>query len=237
MVERYQLSSQAARDVQAYVEYNQVMGDGPLLSPQAYGQHKQALQDNQHKRVFGAFLNSQGMECKAIGPASKCFCDHRLKDHNYLSPGSTKGVKCSQCNCKCFLYLPTKGSQDLKCNCKHSYRDHDCNTKKCRDARCKTCSGFRSSWGCGCGDTFDNHRTVFETYQDRLKKGKPVDDIIPGGFMALADGIDKQEMGMPMLPAREQRMLAGPKEEGGVSAYDLFNTPVSIGGRQSSQRA
>ena len=36
MVERYVLSSQAARDVQAYAEYRQVMGDGPLVSAPEY---------------------------------------------------------------------------------------------------------------------------------------------------------------------------------------------------------
>lgn len=41
------------------------------------------------------------------------------------------------------------------------------------------------------------HYTLFESYQERVKKGKPVGDGLnpfPGGFMALADGIDKQEM-------------------------------------------
>jgi len=69
--------------------------------------------------------NDKGKDCKAIGPATKCFCDHRYKEHNYLKP-ENKIIKCevNKCACKHFYYVPIHGSQDFRCLCKHSYRDH-----------------------------------------------------------------------------------------------------------------
>lgn len=30
------------------------------------------------------------MDCKAIGPASMCFCGHRFKEHEYMMPKNKK---------------------------------------------------------------------------------------------------------------------------------------------------
>jgi len=35
-----------------------------------------------------------------MGPATKCFCDHRFKDHEYLNP-KDKWVFCKAPKCKC----------------------------------------------------------------------------------------------------------------------------------------
>ena len=43
------------------------------------------------------------------------------------------------------------GSQDLKCLCKHSYKEHHPVTRKCQRAGCKNCAtSFTSKHGCAC---------------------------------------------------------------------------------------
>lgn len=77
-----------------------------------------------------------------VGPETKCFCDHRFKDHEYLEPKDKTKVHCKvpKCNCKCYLYIPTYGSYDFKCLCKHSYREHDNNKHTCTNQKCG-CTG------------------------------------------------------------------------------------------------
>lgn len=60
-----------------------------------------------------------------------------MKDHEYyLNPKNkdTKNVFCKVkgCSCQCFYYIPTHGSYDFKCLCKHSFKEHDPVTKKCK---------------------------------------------------------------------------------------------------------
>ena len=66
------------------------------------------------------------------------------------------------------------GSSDLKCLCKHSYRDHNCNSRKCQKAGCK-CTKFNSKHGCACGLVYNDHETVFESREEREAEGRPVD--------------------------------------------------------------
>lgn len=48
-----------------------------------------------------------GADCKAIGPASQCFCGHRYKEHNFDNVYD-KNVSCKdkRCKCKLFSYIP-----------------------------------------------------------------------------------------------------------------------------------
>lgn len=107
------------------------------------------------ERLFTSWYNTKGLQCKIVGPSTKCFCDHLFKYH------TTTGnkLKCSQAGCKCadFAYIPIYGSQDLKCNCKHSYQQHDVAKKNCKACPCKL---FASNWSCSCGMKFDDHKTV-----------------------------------------------------------------------------
>ena len=36
-----------------------------------------------------------GVDCKMIGPETKCFCNHRYKEHNHLEPKDKK-VSCKK---------------------------------------------------------------------------------------------------------------------------------------------
>ena len=129
-------------------------------------------------RLYLCWKNSHQLECKMIGPETKCFCNHRFKDHEYLDPkGKRPYCKAPKCKCKCFDYIPTHGAYDFKCLCKHSFKEHDCLTRKCTRPNCKNCQGFMSTWTCSCGSKFIEHETVIETYEERKLKGKAVNDM------------------------------------------------------------
>ena len=60
--------------------------------------------------------------------------------------------------------------------CKHSCTDHDPNgLRKCLTPNCKACTGFSSKHHCNCGLTFNEHKTVFESREEREAEGRPVD--------------------------------------------------------------
>lgn len=61
--------------------------------------------------------------------------------------------------------------------CKHSYTEHLVTTRKCTRKGCKKCYGFRTKWSCGCGELYTDHRMNFETREERIAAGKPVDDL------------------------------------------------------------
>lgn len=47
-----------------------------------------------------------------IGPATKCICDHRYKDHNYTNaPDKKVHCKVKGCPCTCFYYVPVREYQ------------------------------------------------------------------------------------------------------------------------------
>lgn len=45
-------------------------------------------------RWYASWRNSKGFDCKMIGPETKCFCNHKFKDHNYLDV-SKKSIHCT----------------------------------------------------------------------------------------------------------------------------------------------
>ena len=61
--------------------------------------------------------------------------------------------------------MPVQGSYDIKCLCKHSYRDHNVKTKKC--LKCKKCKCFTSRWSCSCTLKYDQHKTIIETRKEK----------------------------------------------------------------------
>ncbi len=65
-------------------------------------------------------------------------------------------MKCNATNCGCnnFDYIP---NVDIKCLCKHSYKDHNAVTRKCQ--KCLNCMGFVTSWSCKCGSRYLQHNT------------------------------------------------------------------------------
>ena len=235
-MERIHLDNKAAEAVQAYIEYENIVGGadgGKMLSPAEYEEFKKQVASQRANRLFVYWTNSQGLECKTIGPFSKCFCDHRYKDH-LTDSLKTKKVPCKAAKCKCrqFNYVPIYGSNDLKCLCKHSFKEHDSSTKKCERAKCK-CTNFSSTHSCSCSFHYNNHSTSFYTRDERLAMGKSVDNLGGGGemyaalggltdFSDLADGIDRypgdeyanRESNNAIMPGPEKKAIKGIEGKG-----------------------
>lgn len=130
-MERIVMDNQAAKHIQAYVEYNNIVGNadgGKMMSEQEFEEFKNNVREARKNRLYVTWRNRDGVDCKNIGPASKCFCGHRYKEH-FFDNIQTREIYCRAkgCKCKMFCYIPTFGSQDLKCQCKHSTTDHDPN--------------------------------------------------------------------------------------------------------------
>ena len=175
-----------------------------MLNEKEYEEFKEKVKDARANRLYVSWRNVQGKDCKTIGPSSSCFCGHRYKFHNFDNI-KTRQVHCREPKCKCALfdYVPVYGSADLKCLCKHSYRDHTNKTKKCK--KCPCMPTFTSKHGCSCGMNFDDHETVFESREEREAAGRQVEpkwkqglNMIGGmggltGFSDLADGQEKED--------------------------------------------
>mmetsp|Transcript_61752 Transcript_61752/g.134131 ORF Transcript_61752/g.134131 Transcript_61752/m.134131 type:complete len:115 (-) Transcript_61752:84-428(-) len=84
-------------------------------------------------RIYVAWRNSGGIDCKNVGPQTLCFCGHRFKQHNT----ETKDMHCRDrgCGCTLFDFVPARGTWSIRCSargCKHEPVDHDPHTKTCR---------------------------------------------------------------------------------------------------------
>jgi len=183
-MEHIKIDAEAQRHLNAYIDYSYNVGENAApFSEEAYGAYK----SNQGKKAALRWVNSSGRTCKAVGPSSLCFCNHRQRDHDTLNPidsesGKLVPCKAPGCKCRCFDYIPVHGSGDLKCLCKHSYEDHGVLTKKCRVCK-KACPKFNCKWSCSCGQQLDQHQTVIES-------GKGAQGGIKS-FMDLVDGSER----------------------------------------------
>lgn len=254
-MERIQLDNSAARAVQAYIEYENIVGGadgGKLLSPEEYEEFKKQVSSQRANRLFVYWSNSSSLECKTIGPHSKCFCGHRYKDH-HTDDVKTKKVPCRTPQCKChqFNYVPVYGSNDLKCLCKHSYTKHNPLSKRCENPACR-CGEFSSTHSCSCSRHYNDHETRFYSKSERQAMGKPTDNLGGGGelyagmggltdFSDLVDGIEKVE---PVEYAGKRYELTGaslraveaPKpvrnekpRRGELTPLELYNMPHRLG--------
>lgn len=82
------------------------------MSEKEFEEYKKNYREKSKNRIYCSWRNQKGQECKMVGPQTKCFCDHRFKDHEYLEPKDKTKVCCKvpKCNCKCYLYIPVHGS-------------------------------------------------------------------------------------------------------------------------------
>eukprot|EP00930_Biecheleria_cincta_P103206 TRINITY_DN95150_c0_g1_i1.p1 TRINITY_DN95150_c0_g1~~TRINITY_DN95150_c0_g1_i1.p1 ORF type:complete len:409 (-),score=62.13 TRINITY_DN95150_c0_g1_i1:415-1641(-) len=221
----------AIKHVDAYFEYRQLVGDsddGKLLGEKEYEALREKAADPSRRLWVYWVESSSGLECKAVGPASMCFCGHRYKEHAWAEYPETNKLGCKMrgCACSAFTYVPVKGSGDLKCSaCRQSFLDHDPRTKKCKKAGKGTT--FASSYSCSCNSTYDQHHTTVQTNAERRASGKAtgtpwmeaaVGAGLPtahmggiGGFAFLADGIDRAMAGLEpgFEPQRVYDSLAG----------------------------
>lgn len=207
----------AAASVDAYLEYKRIVGEddgGVLFTPEQYEDYKKRVLPLRLKnRLFTAWTSPTMMDCKLIGPETQCFCQHKYIQHKtdfekipserpILLPCKIKG-----CGCHSYHYVPLNGSQPIRCKCKHFTDEHSTvSPHKCKNGGCK-CSGFTSSFNCGCGQPYDAHTMIVETKEERLARGHPVGQDVPyqamgglTGFSSLMEGymrLDPSGIGAP----------------------------------------
>jgi len=208
--------------VDAYVEYERIVGNadgGTPFTDREYENFKKtvAVARRPENRLYVSYrCVPTGVDCKSVGPSSKCFCGHLFKHHatdNYKD----RNVHCREpgCRCKLFNLIPGHGSRYIKCSCKHDYDDHSCTGKK-KCIKCG-CGGWDPTQSCPCGVPHREHETVYESYAEREADGRPVQGIAGSqgsgyaglgavtDFSSLVDGCDRLS-----LTAEQQAMRALP---------------------------
>ncbi|ELT93639.1 hypothetical protein CAPTEDRAFT_170026 [Capitella teleta] len=207
-----------AAAVDSYLEYKRIVGDddgGKLFTPEEYEEYKRKkIPQRMKNRLFTAWSNSSGMDCKMIGPETPCFCGHRYKQHKtdfeiipddrpIMLPCKSRG-----CGCVSYHYVPLMGGQSIRCTCKHLANEHSATRPyQCQKSICQRCAGFKSSYSCGCGDTYMDHAMIVETKEEREARGHPVGQDVGyaamgglTGFSSLAEGymrLDPSGRGVP----------------------------------------
>ena len=179
MAERVILDNQASKHIDAYLEYVNIVGDrdgGKMMSEKEYEEFKEKVREARKNKLYVNWRNTSGRDWKSIGQESTWFCGHRYKYHNYDNV-STRKIDCreSKCKWKMFSYVPVYGSADLKWLWKHSYQEHDVKTRHWTRKGCKWSPEFSSKHPWGCGLTFNDHETVFESREERAAEGRAVD--------------------------------------------------------------
>jgi hypothetical protein len=128
--------------------------------------------------------------CFRLGRNNMCVCGHAFWRHNLVIKKNEFSCKCRKCECPKFNYIPVFPEEtneysksyllDFKydewkagCKCGHNWTHHNFNDgEKCGECNCKK---FQSNFSCGvCGNSWENHVTLFEKKEDREKSGKIV---------------------------------------------------------------
>ena len=89
--------------------------NGTLFTEEEYEAYKKKVFPLRLKnRLYVAWQNSQGRDCKLIGPETKCHCQCRYKNHvTDVADPNAKGarkLKCKKCSCKGFMYVWSQGN-------------------------------------------------------------------------------------------------------------------------------
>ena len=220
MSQRIVIASDQAKHIQAYIDYKNIVGDddgGKVMSEKEFEEYKNKVREARKNHLYVYWRNSKDFDCKSVGPESMCFCGHRYKNHHFDNV-KTKKINCKDPKCKCplFNYIPVYGSNDVKCLCKHSYSLHNPVSKKC--GKCNTCTYFGSKFTCNCTEPFDDHVTVIEIREERVKAGKIVDPLWMGNNMNAAIGGLNSFTGMvnDKYMQQYQNLLSGEAMEGNM---------------------
>lgn len=147
------LSAEDQRHVDAYLEYHALVGGtdgGRLLSASEYEAIREKAAAAADDPLRCAWVcAATGLQCRLVGPFSRCMCDHSFREHDILQTrqqqrGEELQVKCKVPRCRCphYTFIPVQGSADIRCRCKHSYRDHDPGVRRC--LRCNPSKGSSS---------------------------------------------------------------------------------------------
>ncbi|KAK0068340.1 protein FAM221A [Biomphalaria pfeifferi] len=212
------LGANAAQSVDDYLEYRRIVGDddgGQLFTQDEYEAYKKKVIPQRIKnRLYTCFSNQSGMDCKLVGPETPCFCTHRYKQHKTDFEELPKErpilLPCRVATCPCISYhfVPSNGSQPIRCTCKHLADEHSPKRPYvCKKGGCTKCTGFKSSFICACGSNYNEHNMIIETAEERMARGHPLGDAVPfqamggiTGFSSLAEGylrLDPSGRGAP----------------------------------------
>ena len=97
----------AAASVDAYFEANLLQGQAS--SPSYEELKRRALKIREDgSRLFVHWTSpAAAVECQAVGPSTRCFCNHSWSSHAWYETGS-KHIRCrvDGCKCTCFSYVP-----------------------------------------------------------------------------------------------------------------------------------
>jgi|AntRauMFilla1563_2_1112583.scaffolds.fasta_scaffold69263_1 hypothetical protein len=123
--ETLRLDTSAQGHVAAYLEYERIVGsadNGVMLSEAQYEAFKRKAKEMRKDRLYVTWrCELSGIDCKSVGPASKCFCRHMYKQHSTDNmtgeQAHKKDVHCKVPGCKCnqFEYIPGHGTWSIKC--------------------------------------------------------------------------------------------------------------------------
>ncbi|KAI4818168.1 hypothetical protein KUCAC02_011527 [Chaenocephalus aceratus] len=174
-MERISVDESGLQAVEDYCEYRRIVGDddgGRLFTPEEYEEYKRkVLPQRLNNRLYVSFGVPGGIDCKQIGPETQCFCTHRYKQHMTD-----------------FEVVPSERPLALPCQDHSEASDNFCK-------KCSSCSGFNSSYTCGCGQPSPTHQTLVETKLEREARGQPIGKDVPyaamgglTGFSSLLDG-------------------------------------------------
>ncbi|XP_078726445.1 protein FAM221A isoform X2 [Lampetra fluviatilis] len=225
-MEGFRLSADAAFAVDEYLEYKRIVGEddgGKLMSPQEYADYKRrVLPQRERNRLFVSWSGPTGIDCKLVGPETPCFCTHRYKQHQTDLEEIPKErpihlpCRVHGCRCASYLYIPSNGSQAIRCHCKHPANEHrEYEPYVCK--KCAVCKGFQSSFSCSCGYPTRAHQMVVETKEQRVDRGKPVGHDVPYAAMGGLTGFSSLAEGYLRLDASGV----------GVPGDDLLNAPIT----------
>ncbi|XP_028316892.1 protein FAM221A isoform X1 [Gouania willdenowi] len=174
---------------------------GTLFTPEQYEEYKRKVLPQRVKnRLYVSYGVPGGIDCNLIGPETQCFCTHKFKQHKteWETVPSVRplALQCLAKGCRCtgYQYVPKIGSNPVRCRCKHLPQDHyEAAGHLCK--MCSSCSGFKSTFTCGCGKPSSVHQTLVETKEEREARGRPVGWGVPyaamgglTGFSSLLDG-------------------------------------------------
>ena len=148
-----------------------------------------------NNNIYISFVNNEDDNngkniCFRLGKNNMCVCGHTFCKHNVNSKNEQFVSNCEKCECKKFNYIPIFPEEtneytkayllDFKydewkagCKCGHNWTKHDFNKDwKCEECNCER---FQSDFYCGvCGNSWENHKILFETEQNRKKDGKSI---------------------------------------------------------------
>eukprot|EP00756_Hemistasia_phaeocysticola_P038609 Hpha_TRINITY_DN16771_c1_g6::TRINITY_DN16771_c1_g6_i1::g.75988::m.75988 len=220
----------AAEHIDAYQEYHLLVGeaDGGRALPQKDFDALRARAQSiirSGKRLFVYWRNLEtGEDCYCVGPSSRCFCGHSYSTHAWFET-ETKKPQCRApgCKCNCFNYINGRGSQFIRCECKHEHTDHRAKNglpASCARPGCR-CQRFHSSWRCGsCNQPWAAHATVVESQAEREARGLETANLgasvsavgaAAGGITRYASLLPGCERGAAeALPFTDRGTVAGP---------------------------